>query len=43
MKLGESAATAKLTQFEAKQLGQSEIEKRLTAEHQRIGQLKQEN
>ena len=43
MKLGESAVRRWLSQFEAEQLGQNGIGKPLTAEHQRIRQLEQEN
>ena len=43
MKLGESAVRRWLSQFEAEQQGQSGIGKPLTAEHQRIRQLEQEN
>jgi transposase len=43
MKLGESAVRRWLSQFEAEQSGQSGIGKPLTAEHQRIRQLEQEN
>ena len=43
MKLGESAVRRWLGQFEAEQSGQSGIGKPLTAEHQRIRQLEQEN
>ena len=43
MKLSESAARAWLGPFGAEQSGQSGIGKPLTAEHQRIFQLEQEN
>ena len=43
MKLGESAVQPWLSQFEVEQSGQSGIGKPLTAEHQRIRQLEQEN
>ena len=43
MKLSESAARAWLGQFGAEQSGQSGIGRPLTAEHQRIFQLEQEN
>ena len=43
IKLVEIVTTALLGQFEAVQLGQNRIGKRLTAEHQRIRQLEQEN
>ena len=43
MFLGESAARALLSQFEAEQQGQSGIGKPLTAEYQRIRQLETEN
>ena len=40
MTLGESAVRRWISQFEAEQLGQSGIGKPLTAEHQRIRQLR---
>ena len=43
MTLGESAARARLGQFEAEQSGQSGIGKPLIAENQRIRQLESEN
>ena len=43
MKLGSTAVRRWLSQFEAEQSGQSGIGKPLTAEHQRIRQLEQEN
>ena len=43
MRLGESAVRRWLGQYEAEQSGQSGIGKPLTAEHQRIRQLEQEN
>ena len=43
MKLGESAVRRWVSQFEAEQQGQSGVGKPLTAEHQRIRQLEQEN
>ena len=43
MKLGESAARAWLSQFEAEHQGQGGIGKPLTAEHHRIRQLETEN
>ena len=43
MKLGQSAVRRWLDQFAAEQSGSSGIGKPLTAEHQRIRQLEQEN
>ena len=43
MRLGESAVRRWVSQFEAEQQGQSGAGKPLTAEHQRIRQLEQEN
>lgn len=43
MSLGSTAVRRWLSQFEAEQSGQSGIGKPLTAEHQRIRQLEQEN
>lgn len=43
MKIGESAVRRWIKQWEAEQQGQSGIGKPLTAEHQRIRQLEQEN
>ena len=43
MNLGSTAVRRWLSQFEAEQSGQSGIGKPLTAEHQRIRQLEQEN
>lgn len=43
MKLGSTAVRRWLSQFEAEQSGQSGIGKPLTADHQRIRQLEQEN
>jgi transposase len=43
MNLGSTAVRRWLEQFEAEQSGQSGIGKPLTAEHQRIRQLEQEN
>ena len=43
IKLGESAVTRWVSQFEAEQQGQSSTGKPLTVEHQRIRQLELEN